>query len=234
MKIKALFISLLLTVINTNVVFAQYSDLTGKYSFGANIELGKKWEFELSNEFRLNSNSTRLDKNITDLSVQYKSSKILSYELGLRYLLNKTEFNLWENKVRLNFDFNIKKNFGRFSILSKTRAQVFLNYEGLEDRAKSDDALFREKLSFQYNLKNSKFTPFFSGEIFIEDIKDVRKSPAFSFKSNAIRFEVGTKYKINKHNILSGYLGYENELNQVINQRVSIIGLNYKYLIKSK
>ena len=229
-----LFIKFLIIFLMLNVpLFSQYQDLNGWYSVGLGYEFEKKWEINFEEQIKCNSNSMKFDKIISDFDIQFKHKKWLSYSFGGRYVFNKTNENFWKQSSRLNFVLILKYEINRFQIISKTKTQIILDYKNRNDKVNSDDALFRQKVTIKYNIKKIKLTPYVSSELFVEDYRDDRKRPPFGFETNAVRFEIGTKYKINKKNELEIFYGFEKELNQVFNKRDFIFGINYKINLKS-
>jgi len=213
---------------------AQYQDLGGWYSASASFNLNKKWGFELKEELRFNSNSLKLNKHLTDLQVNFKHTKWLKYGLGTRYYFDKTKDGFWENALRLNFDLMLKFKYEKFSILSRTRLQSSLNPKNTIGRMHSDEALIREKITIRYNLKKYNIKPFISGELFVEDyfvFGDItgNQKPKIKFESNNFRLKLGVDYKVNKRNYIKFSYGYQQELNQIFNQRDFLISIKYTY-----
>jgi len=229
---------LILTLLSFQVK-AQYKDLESWYTIGVSKKLGEKWNVSLDEEFRFNSNATKLSKHFTDLQFKFKKRSWIYYQLGTRYYFEKSKDDYWNGALRINLDLNLKAKYDDFSFISRTRLQSSLNEENTIGRLHSDEALFREKITLKYNLKKYNLTPFISSEIFIEDYfvfnnSNAKKPISVKYESNKFRLKIGTDWKINKqHNLRFSY-GYQQEMHQVINQRDFLIQIGYTYKLSNK
>ena len=219
---------------------AQYKDLEAWYTVGVTKKLNSKWNVGLAEEFRFNSNALHLDKHFTDLQFKYKKRNWIYYQLGARYYFDKSKDNYWNGALRINADLYFKAKKEDFSFVSRTRFQTSLNEENTIGRLHSDEALFREKFTLKYNFKKYNLKPFFSAEFFLEDYfvfnteADAKKPLSVKLESNKIRLKIGTEWKINKQHYLKFFYGYQQELNQVINQRNYILSIGYTYKLPNK
>lgn len=213
--------------------YSQYRDLGGWYSAELGYNIGKRWKIGLQEELRLNSNSTHLKKHFTQLNIKFEHKPYLQYSLGGRYVFNKRSDGYWERAFRINFDVFLKKNFYNYTIQSRTRVQYILDYLNMRDRANSDEALFREEITVEYHLDKWRLTPYFSAEIFWEDYRNIQRR-GLSLETNAYRLIIGAKWKVAKRQTIGVFYGFESEVNQVINQKDFLIGIEYKYRLKFK
>lgn len=223
-----------LALLITTQLHAQYQDFTGRYSVELDYKFKKKWKFNFKQECRLNSNSSQFNKSISDFGVEFKHKKWISYGIGGRYIISKTDESIYNKYFGVYFDLKLKYDIGKIELTSRSKAQLKLNYENLNDRVNSDAALLREKITAEYKIKKYKLKPFMSAELFFEDYKDNRKQHPLSFELNAYRLEIGTKYKIApKHEIEVSY-GYEHNLNQILDRQKYMLGISYIYSISKK
>lgn len=150
----------------------------------------------LQAQVRLENNSSELRKYFYQLSTEYKLSKKIDLELGLRYLANNDNTgNVQgiENSFRYNLDASYGHSVSRFKLKYRLR---FTNENELglaEGETSNPDRYLRLKASSDYNIKNWKLDPKIGVEIFNKQSPD---SPTNGF--NKLRVQLGTEYGLGK------------------------------------
>ena len=201
-------------------------DLETWTSAGLNYKFNKKLSFSLSEQLRLKNNSSTVDVYFTQLETEYKVAKGLSLGLGLRYIReNDDEGKVqgYENHLRWNADLGYKHKIDRFTMRYRVRYQSKDELGVTTDLVKN---VVRFKLGTGYNIKNWKFDPTASAEIFngLTDDEGLYK----------LRFTLGTKYETKNAGDFGLFLRTENQLQGEYPKRTNIIGLKYEYTLKRK
>jgi outer membrane receptor protein involved in Fe transport len=192
-----------------------YSQVVSDAKLRTGISVSKKindFKFAINEEYRRTENLTLTDKMLTELEASYEFIKNVT--AGFTYRFNQErnhELGGFDFNHRINFDLGYEHKINYFELSFRTRYQV-----GKE--MNSSDKLNRNKVAIKYKL-NKDFDPYLSYELFYQ-FNDVR---AF----NRTRFELGTRFKINKKNSLKfGYL-YENKFNRKNLEHNHIYFINY-------
>lgn len=209
---------------------------------GLSIEkklINDKLKLNLTQEFRADNNSSHLNEFFTEGLASYNFLHNFEIGLGYRFLRVNTDEKGYESKHRFNTDFNYKFNINRFDFSSRLRYQR--SNETWFDNSESDFSTnkFRLNLTGIYNIRNWKFDPYFSSELFY-----LNKSDEFSFIDEYIstykisgfeklRITVGTKYKLKKLGRIKMFFRYEQEFKKYSNsynlsEKYFILGLNFK------
>lgn len=190
---------------------------------GVNKKISETFSLKVYQGLRLNDNSSSVNQVLTDFSATYKPSKLLSFAGGLRYVYNKTNSGDFENNLRFNFDVGLKHDWDRFTFKYRLRFQTKneLGYSKSEgDFLRNGQRL---KAEVNYNIKNWKFDPTFSTEIFRESGRYML--PSF----NKIRFTLGTEYKIKKVGEIGLFYRIERELGVSYPMTTHILGANFTF-----
>lgn len=203
-------------------------------SVGMKLKINKNWEFELEEQLRLKTNSSIVDSYFTGFNAKYKTKLGFEYGIGLRYLKkndNQGKIQGYENHFRYNFDFGYKHSINRFKLGYRLR---FQSKNELGISTEEGDYLnnhFRFKIGSKYNIKNWKFDPKFSAEIFYH--MEEEEENGF----NKFRATLGTSYDLKKYGDISLFYRLERELNAAYSaypKTTYILGLNYTYTLKLK
>lgn len=203
------------------------SDLETWSKVGLKFKVHKKFTIQLDQGLRLNNNSTIADQYFTDLGFKYKATKNLKFGVGLRYIGDRGGNDLFDNDFRINLDAIFKHKVKSFDFQYRLRYQN-KNEMGLStvdgDYYKN---YFRIKAGLKYNIKNWKFDPVFSTELY----RDMTKVTG-GFDN--LRLTLGTSYKMNKFGTLGMYYRVEQELAVSYPKTTYIVGLNYVFTINKK
>lgn len=191
--------------------FETWSGVTLKKSF-----LEKKLNLQLTQEFRLNSNSTHMNNYFTEIAAGYEIFKGFEAGLGYRFIRNNTK-NGYKNEQRLNADISYKHKLDRLELSYRFRYQN-RNEIGVS-RDEGDDPInkYRFRLKAEYNIKNWKLDPYVSSEIFYsQEVSRVNYVPSITEVENIsafqkLRFTVGTSYKLNDRFELNGFYRLERD-----------------------
>ncbi len=200
-------------------------DLETWSKVGLKYKPHKKFTIGLDQGFRFKKNSSTLDQLLTDLNFKFKATKYLNFGLGLRYIFDRGGNDLFDNDFRINMDVIFKHSAKNFKFQYRFRYQN-RNEIGLsKEEGDSFKHYLRLKAGIKYSIKNWKFDPTFSTELF----RDMTKVTGGFDK---LRFTLGTTYSLKKIGKLDLYYRLERELGFSYPKTTSIIGLNFTYTFK--
>ena len=191
--------------------FELWSGLSVKKSF-----LDKKLDLELTQEFRFDDNSTRLDNFFTELGGSYEIIKGLSAGVGYRFIRNvKNSGSINEN--RFNIDVQYKHKVDRLKLDYRFRYQNRRELGVSREDGNYPTSKYRLRLKANYNIKNWKLDPYISAEGFyaletnsfnyVESITETEDVSGFE----KLRFTLGTKYQLKKWLSIGAYYRIERE-----------------------
>jgi len=219
--------ALLLFVLFAGSVFAQSEPSTWvELEFSKKIVKNLKLEF--NPELRL-FGGFEMDSYILEGGLSYKLHKYLTlasyyrYEDEYKYKNSTGAYKGQESSNRLAFDAKTGVEIQRFNLQFRLRytKQIDFNNTGSE---------FRYRAKVNYDIKNSKFVPFASVELFQDkSLTELDKEGITgSFKNiNKIRYTGGLSYNLNKNNEIS--LFYRLQNNRIKLEKTDIIGLSYSH-----
>lgn len=204
-------------------------DLEAWTSTQLKFKVNKKLDFALEEQLRLKNNASNVDRYFSELTANYNLSNNFNLGLGSRYI--KVNDNVgkkqgYETHFRWNVDLGFKheiKNLDlkyRLSYQSKNELNI--------TKAEGDTAqnTLRFKIGAGYNIKNWKFDPKLSAEVF--NLRNNNEG------LNRVRYTVGTDYNFKNAGELGAYYRMEKELTGVFRKTTNIIGIQYVYTIKAK
>lgn len=192
-------------------------------SIGIEIKSGK-WKFELEEQLRLKYNSSIVDQNFTQIEAGYELFSNFQLKTGVRLIRNndtKGKLQGYENLLRLQLDASYKQEISRLDLSLRLRYQ---NKNELGISALAGDypsQHMRLKSSVKYNIKNWKFDPKLSAEIFHHFQAGEEN------KFNRYRIAAGTTFKIWNMGELGIYYLLEKEINTFNPHTVNILRLKY-------
>lgn len=189
-----------------------------------------KWTFGVQGQFRLDNNSSELKGYFAELSTGYRLFKGMDFGLGLRYIgKNDNEGSVqgMEHYFRYHFDLSYKHKIDRFALKYRFRYQN-RNEMGLS-KAEGDVHLqyFRLKTSVEYNIKDWKFDPILSGEIFSKFEKN-----GYSNGFSDYRITIGTDYKTKDFGKIGLFYRIENEISDFYPKTTHVVRIKYTYTLK--
>lgn len=203
--------------------FAQDSTVVSDFEMwtGVSIKksfLEKKLDLNLTQEFRLDDNSTHLDKFFTELEAKYKWQNGISLGGAYRFIRDNKK-NGYVSEYRFNVDLGYKYKFDRLELSSRLRYQNGSELGVTRDEGDYPLSKYRLKLKAEYNIKKWKLDPYFATEVFfthttnqinyIETISEPEEKIAGFEK---LRFTLGTSYKINDLMTIGGFYRIEKEI----------------------
>ena len=215
---KNLFLVILIGICNSTCAqdsvlvrdFESWNGIILKKSF-----LDKKLDLQLAQQFRLNNNSSRLNNYFTEFGADYEFIKGFKVGLGYRFIRNNRKSG-YNNEHRFNADVSYKHKIERITLGYRFR------YQNRNDigAAKDDEnqiSKYRLRLKLDYNIKNWKFDPYFTTEVFyatetslvnyVPTITEVENIAGFQ----KLRLTLGTSYKINDLFELNGFYRIERD-----------------------
>ncbi|MFZ9028465.1 MAG: DUF2490 domain-containing protein [Crocinitomicaceae bacterium] len=191
--------------------FESWNGISLKKSF-----LEKKLNLQLTQEFRFNSNSTRLNNYFTEIGADYEIIKGLEAGLGFRFIRNNTKKG-YLNEQRFNADLSYKHKIDRLSLGYRFRYQNRNEIGVSKDDGDDPVSKYRFRLKVGYNIKNWKLDPYLSTEVFYAtETSRVNYVPTITEVENIagfqkLRFTLGTSYKINDVLKLNGFYRIERD-----------------------
>ena len=228
------FLGLLVWMTNIETSSAQNStsvvtsDFESWISAGIRLKLHKKWSFELSEEFRLEKNSTQIDQYFTNLSIGYAPFKFIEFGTAFRFSQYNEEEDGYSPHYRINVDVAFKHKLKRFSFNYRLRYQ-FKN--DLSETSADGDYFkhgFRLRAKASYNIKKIPLEPSFS----VEMINKYEKYTLPTF--DKLRFTAALAYDFKKYGKVKLFYSLEQEVFISYPKTTSIVGLGYVYTIKIK
>lgn len=214
--------SVLLLSFMSSAIWAQDSTTVRDFELwtGVGVQksfLDKKLQLALTEEFRFNDNSTRINNFFTEVEAGYEFYKNMTFSLGYRFIKNNQK-NGFVTENRFYADLAYSHKIDRLKLSYRFRFQT-----QSEAGTRSNDVLFpsnkmRLKLKAEYNIKKWKLDPYFSMEGFyametdsytyIDPYTITNKVNGFQ----KLRFTLGTSYKINDLMELCAFYRIEREL----------------------
>lgn len=191
-----------------------------------------KFRFGFEQQIRFNENITVFDRTFTELNGRYSFWKDFDFGLSYRYMFindNKGQVKEIENHYR--WDYSLSHEFRMASLKIDNRVKF---QHRKEIREKSTNCIcetrdyLRLKSEITYKIKNWKYDPDFSFEIFLPADKKEKKL------HNRYRLTLGTDMKISKKQNLRFKFLFEQEIKDWNPKMVSIFQIKYTYTIKNK
>lgn len=219
------------TVFAQQGTYVEVRDLETWSSLGVKLKLDKRWEFGLTEQLRLKSNSSIVSTYFTELEANYIGWKNFELGGGFRFLRdNDTKGNIqgFENHSRYHLELTYKHKVQRFKLSYRLRFQRKNELGVSEVEGDYPNRYLRLKFGVGYNIKKWKFDPKFSTEIF----RHYEKGEQNGF--NKIRLTIGTDYKMKKIGTFKLFYRMERELNVFYPKTTNILGLSYVYTFKIK
>lgn len=219
------------SIMAQNGTYVEVRDLESWSMVKLDYKANKKWTFGLQEQLRLKDNSSTVSEYFTQIEAEYKMLSKLEFGAALRYIRendDKGNIQGYENHFRFQLDATYKYKIGGFNLSHRLRYQN-KNELGLDElEGDYNKHTLRLKTGFQYKIKNWKFDPKASFEIFHRS-EELEESTF-----NKFRFTLGTDYKIKGVGKIGLFYRIENQLNVSYPKTTNIIGFKYTYTLKSK
>lgn len=204
-------------------ISGQTSDFSTWNKLTISTKIGPKLEFDLTQEFRLNNNSSQFDEIFTDFDINYSILKFLELTGSYRFIKNRKKDRSWETLHRFDADLKLKTRIRRFEGEYRFR---FESYPDFANENKEGVFFLRHKFEVGYDIRKCKFFPFLSSELFHEFKNDGTNR----FKK--LRLTLGATYNLNKYHRIGAYSRFHKEYNVKNPETDYILGINYKWKLK--
>jgi len=209
--------------INLSFNAQQTSDFETWSSIGIQKKLlDKSLTLSISEEFRFEDNSSKIDQFFTEFGIKYKFLDHWSIGIGHRVIRENEGDDPNSKQNRWNTDLGFKHDIERFSIGYRLRYQS-KSYSGIS-KEEGDIPIqkFRTRLKVNYNIKNWKWDPYMATELFWT--KETIQVSNYIFEINEndmeisglqkIRLTIGTSKKFKKIGQLNLFYRFEHEFNK--------------------
>ncbi len=224
MKAKFKIVLLLLFIqLFINALTAQNNDFEIWSGIGVKKKISDRISAVFTEEVRFNDNATSVDKFFSDIGILYK----LTYKLkiGTYYRFIKTrELNAnYHNQHRYYFDLIYTERKNRLKISNRLRFQSKYNNIYGDATGFVPSNYFRNKISAEYDIKNSKITPNLSVELYYKTTGKNKN------QFNKVRFTGGLEYKLSKKSRVGVFYRIQNSFNVKYPLTSYILGTGYSY-----
>ena len=150
----------------SGVILGQKKDFKSWNSVQVSLELTKKLDLKLEQEFRFENNASYLGDYLTIAGISYKINKLLQVRGYYRYQINRNPKIGYQTIKRLYGDFRLKERFSRFDILCQVRYQLSFLPDNDADFTYFNPQHLRHKIQVAYDVPKNKLTPFVSYEMY--------------------------------------------------------------------
>jgi len=226
-QMKATFLSLLIlatAAVSSAQEVRVVQDFETWTSVSFKYKVNKQWRFGISENLRLNTNSSTVDQHFLELTGTFKPIKKLSTSVEWR-LGGKKRTDSFQTFSRWFFAGVYEVEIGRLSLKPRLAFQTRNQYLG-DISLKDVDKHFRYRLGIDYNIRNWKLDPEASFELFRHSDND--DGSEFS----KYRIRIGTRIDIKDASSLKLFIAYEDELNKKYPLQATIVGIKYNFSAK--
>ena len=211
--------------------YVEVRDLESWTSAEFKYKISKKWTFGLQEQIRLDNNSTEIKGLFTEFMAQYELFKNFKVAYGFRWINkndNQGDVQGYEHFFRHQFDASYKHNIDQFWFKYRFRYTT-RNEAGIsKDEGDIPVKYLRLKATVGYKIKNWKFDPILSGELFNS------RENGINYGLTNYRLTLGTEYKLKNASTIGLFYRMEQELNISYPKTTHIIRLNYTFTLKHK
>lgn len=221
---KYIIISLsLILFLLGNTTIAQINDFEVWTTVAIKKELSDRIDISFSEEARFNENASRADKIFSDIGVSYKLN--YKFAIGAYYrFINAREINsTYSKEHRYYFDLSYTERLDRLKISNRLRFQSKYSNMFSSEWGLVPSNYLRDKISAEYDLKNTKFNPATSVELYYR--LNGKQNNIF----NRVQYTVGTEYELSKKSTIEVYFRLQKEFNEKNPVTSYILGLTYSY-----
>lgn len=196
MKLRYFIIGVLICF--SRFTFAQKStdkDFESWNSFSMNHKLTEQFSIRWNHDLRFDHNMSSVDRVFTDIKTTYIYEKNIYFSIGMRYSHvndNKGGEREWEPHFRYYIDMAQKGDFNRFEVEARFRYQKSTEINKSIYEGDYPDKNIRGRMLTSYNIKNWKFDPIGSYEMFYR--RQIGALNGF----DKYRITLGSEYKFDK------------------------------------
>ena len=156
------------------------------------------WATELNTRF----NNTGVQTFFPQAKLKYKVTKWFKPSVDYRLVVDKNKYTNYKLSHRVNVNAEFGEKFQRLSVELRLRYQYAFNRLNSTSYDADFDQALRFKPEFEYDFKNSIFSPTVGAEIFYNPVYGENGR-----ELNKIRFILGTKLELNgPHGVSIKYL----------------------------
>ncbi|PLX06581.1 MAG: hypothetical protein C0596_14760 [Marinilabiliales bacterium] len=199
-------------------------DLETWSSVAIEAGLGSRWDFGIEEQLRLQKNSTSIDEYFTNGSIRYTIiKKHLYIGMGYRFISDMNDDLEKDKEQRFNIDLTYKHSFNQLRLNARFR---YTNRDDIGETKEMGDYHrhnYRFRLKGEYKIKNWKFDPVFSAEIFRQYEKYT-----IPYYEN-LRLRLGTDYNLGKFGTIEGFYQIDKSLGLGYSKTIYVICIGYKY-----
>jgi len=212
LRITALTGGCLLLLFSGTLLYAQQPKTYERFEFELQFNLLPKLNLEINPEIRF-GNFLEFSELIMQGGLRYKPFKFLKLSGYYRFIGDYTNDDP-EYLHRFAFDAEPKYEINRLELKLRLR---YANYTDFAGETVDNKSYYRYRLQSKYDIKNFKFNPYISWELFQKsDEKSVYKG----------RYEVGIEYGFKKNNELEIFYFLQDYYNK--DKLHHIIGIKYQ------
>jgi hypothetical protein len=204
---------------------AQDSDFRTWTKIRISTKIIPKLKFDLTQEFRLENNSSQFDEIFTNLNLAYSPFKFMEIAGSYRYIQHRKKSGDWIAQNRFHFDLNLIAEIKRFSPEYRFR---IVRYPNFANDTKTGVTVLRHRLKLIYDIKNCKVDLYASAELFhalIDNEDD---------EIGQLRYTLGANYRFHKNHRIGLAFKYEQEYNVKKPETNYILAVDYKWYLKFK
>lgn len=227
---QRLLISLLVFVVQ--VAFSQTDkDLASWTSVELGYELDSKWKLGLEGQFRLKDDLEAIDEYFGEFTVNREVFKGFNLRFALRYIRrndNRGNIQGYENRFRYHIDARYKHKLGALRLNYRLRYQNRNDLGVSKEEGDFPIKRLRFKTGLEYKLKNWPLDPKVAGELFSR-FEEGKESEIDKY-----RLTIGTEYGLKNAGEIALFWRLERSIGQNVPEQLTIIGLGYKYTLKSR
>lgn len=173
------------------VVFAQNNDAALWASVEIEKNINRKLAVYVAPQIRLNENYSELGSVFADVGVNYALTDWLKASVNYRYNRKYELENYYGTRHRFFADLQVKKSFGKITVIDRARFQSQFQPDGEDSFDQS--YYIRNKVTLKYDLEN-RFTPM----VFCDFWFGLERK-----EFNNIRAGAGVSYEIDKYSKLN-------------------------------
>ena len=218
----------MLLLVNGSLLLAQNSDWGLWTSIDVEKKLPKKWELDISGQYRWKDNISVTDQIRGAVDISHKMGSYVKLGAGYELIAKnrvKQDIFVYRNRFRVQATGSYK--YARFTANWRARMQLTLlekqNADSETVDADNNKWVLRNRFGLKYDIKKTPLTPYINIELFHQLFSDLE----YSYFRN--RFSVGTEYKLNKrHSFEVGYK-LENEVDGSKKYRLHVVKIGYLF-----
>jgi len=189
-------------------------------SVGLSKKIIDKVSLSWQEEYRSREGFSTSERFAHGLEAEYSPYKFLEGGVGYIFYQYNNEDNGWQNRQRYIAFVTGDYDLGNFNIALRERYQ---DTQWRGNKNFKQKTYIRSRLKVKYDIKHCSFEPFASAEMY----SLLYDSPSLN---NNWRYEIGSKYKINKHNKLDFHLRYTTSgVEDVGNEGKICVGYTYDF-----